>query len=141
MGTTWTEMNASSGWSARYGYTSVVMPDGSILYMGGYDGAFLNDVWRSTDYGATWNKLPCTGFTARNRHTSVVMPDGSIVLMGGYDPAYKNDVWRSTDSGITWTQVNVSAGWTARESHSSVVMPDGSIVMMGGTVGIGVYQE
>jgi type II secretory pathway component GspD/PulD (secretin) len=34
-GTTWTRMNASSGWSTRAAHTSVAMPDGSIVLMGG----------------------------------------------------------------------------------------------------------
>jgi hypothetical protein len=40
-GATWTRVNSSSGWSMRYFHTSVAMPDGSIILMGGYgvDGA------------------------------------------------------------------------------------------------------
>ena len=30
-------MNASAGWQERYGHSSVVMPDGSIVLMGGDD--------------------------------------------------------------------------------------------------------
>ena len=133
-GATWIRVNASAGWSAREAHTSVAMPDGSIVLMGGGDsGGYKNDVWRSTDNGATWIRVNVSaGWSARASHTSVAMPDGSIVLMGGWDGAYKNDVWRSTDNGATWTQVNASAGWTARRYHTGVVMPDGSIVLMGG---------
>ena len=134
-GVTWTLVNASAGWSARQGHSSVVMPDGSIVLMGGGDsiGNFKNDTWRSTDYGATWTLVNASaGWTARVEFTSVAMPDGSIVLMGGYDGSFNNDTWRSTDYGATWTQVNVRTGWTARVAHRSVAMPDGSIVLMGG---------
>jgi uncharacterized delta-60 repeat protein len=140
-GATWTLMNANAGWVARDSQSSVVMPDGSIVLMGGYDGyngSYMNDVWRSTDEGATWTELNANaGWGARADQSSVVMPDGSIVLLGGYftssdsDPAM-NDTWRSTDEGATWTELNANAGWTARDSLSSVVMPDGSIVLMGG---------
>ncbi len=133
----WTQVNASAGWSARYGHTSVAMPDGSLVLMGGYGGgSYKNDVWRSTDNGMTWTVVNASaGWTVRYSHTSVVMPDGSIVLMGGKigsTPYFVNDVWRSTDNGATWTQVNASAGWAGRDGHTSVVMPDGSIVLMGG---------
>ncbi len=136
-GATWTQMNASAGWSGRFAHSSVAMPDGSIVLMGGYDGSsnVTNDVWRSTDTGATWTEVNASaGWSARFGHTSVPMPNGSIVLMGGADNNYnyQNDVWRSTDNGATWTQVNASAGW-ARFTHSSVITPDGSIVLMGGT--------
>jgi len=132
-GATWTQVNASPGWSARYGHTSVVMPDGSIVLMGGYSGGFEKDVWRSTDNGVTWMRMTASaGWSGRYRHTSVAMPDGSIVLMGGADGHMRNDVWRSTDNGATWTQVNASAGWSARSRYTSVAMQDGSVVVMGG---------
>jgi len=147
-GTTWTRLTASAGWTARYMHSSVVMPDGSIVLMGGYDLSgdnLKNDTWRSTDNGATWTQMNASaGWTARRAHSSVAMPDGSIVLTGGQDcfcgydlSGDKNDTWRSTNNGTTWIRVNVSAGWTVRDSHSSVVLRDGSIVLMGGNDGSG----
>ena len=141
-GVTWTQVTVSAGWTPRLTHSSVVMPDGSIVLMGGSDGTnhVINDVWRSTDKGATWTKMTSNaGWTARCAHSSVVMPDGSIVLMGGYDipSGERNDVWRSTDKGATWTQVTASAGWTPRQFPSSVAMPDGSIVLTSGGDDIG----
>ena len=139
-GATWTLVNASAGWPERYGHASVVLPDGSIVLMGGdiADGAvFSSDVWRSTDQGATWARVNASaGWSTRVNHNAVAMPDGSIVLMGGLDSnfgsPFRNDTWRSTDQGATWTRVNESAGWPARQAASSVVLPDGSIVVTGG---------
>ncbi|WP_370575556.1 PKD domain-containing protein, partial [Methanomethylovorans sp.] len=130
----WTQVNSSAGWSTRLKHSSVVLPDGSIVLMGGYDGSRKNDVWKSTDNGTTWTQINSSaGWSARHSHSSVVLPDGSIVLTGGYDGSNrKNDVWKSTDNGATWTQVNSSAGWSGRYGHSSIVLPDGSIVLMGG---------
>jgi PGF-pre-PGF domain-containing protein len=141
-GANWTLMNSSAGWSARQGHSSVVLPDGSIVLMGGYVGATrFNDVWRSTDNGANWDLITSTpGWLARNGHSSVVLPDGSIVLMGGYSGVYNNDTWRSNDNGANWTLMNSSAGWLSRHSFSSVVLPDGSIVLMGGANG-GDYKN
>ena len=117
-GATWTQMTANAGWSARQGHSSVVMPDGSIVLMGGFDGSFKKDVWRSTDNGATWTQMTANaGWSARQGHSSVVMPDGSIVFMGGLESNYnpKNDVWRSTNNGIMWTLMTSSAEWSPRE--------------------------
>ena len=103
-GATWTQMNASSGWIARSGHSSVAMPDGSIVLMGGLTPYWVapshsrNDVWRSTDNGATWTQLTSGEWTPRTEHSSVVMPDGSIILMGGQMPS-KNDVWRFQPAG------------------------------------------
>jgi PKD repeat protein len=136
-GATWTLVNASAGWTGRLDHSSVVMPDGSIVLMGGFGASLKNDTWRSTDNGATWTQMNASsGWTVRERHTSVALPDGSIVLMGGDTTGgRRNDVWRSTNFGVTWTQVNASAGWAARESHTSVALPDSSIVLMGGMTG------
>jgi hypothetical protein len=118
------------------------MPDGSIVLTGGYSfgPTYENDVWRSTDDGATWNEMTAgAGWPARYFHSSLVMPDGSIVLTGGsYNNRYTNqyvylnDTWRSADNGAGWTEIYANAGWTGRWGQSSVVMPDDSIVLMGG---------
>ncbi|MFA4849277.1 MAG: sialidase family protein [Methanoregula sp.] len=143
LGATWTQKNASAGWVARYTQSSVAMPDGSIVLMGGMSnansGGRLNDVWRSTDFGATWTQVNSSaGWSPRGTHSSVVIPytmlDASIILMGGSDINYfKNDVWQSTNNGATWTPVTQNAEWSIRYSPKSVVMPDGSIVLMGGS--------
>ena len=132
-GKTWKQVNASSGWSARYSHSSVAMADGSIVLMGGFSGSPKNDTWRSTNNGKTWTQVNASsGWSARYMHNSVVMPDGSIVLMGGRSGVtYFNATWRSTDKGATWTQLP-NAEWSARDAISSVVMRDGGIVMMGG---------
>jgi PKD repeat protein len=134
----WTLMNVSAGWSGRSDFSSVVMPDGSIVLMGGGSNGWsivYNDVWRSTDDGVTWTEVNTSaGWSPRYGQNSVTMPDSSIVLMGGYNSTggYENDTWRSMDDGATWTEINASAGWSGRSDFSSVVMPDGSIVLMGG---------
>ena len=139
----WILMNGSSGWTKRGSHTSVVLPDGSIVLMGGYNGAAsLNDTWRSTDNGATWTLLNgSSGWPARSQHTSVVLPDGSIVLMGGVTPFTTNDTWRSTNNGATWTLMNASSGWSPRYGLTSVALSDGSIVMMGGNKGPGYMND
>ncbi len=136
-GATWTRMTANAGWSARNGHTSIALPDGSIVLMGGLGGGgYKNDVWRSTDQGANWTQVVANaGWSARYGHTSVLLPDGGIMIMGGYDGGYKNDVWRSDDQGQTWTQVTGSAEWSARSNVRSVVLPDGSIILTGGLLG------
>jgi PKD repeat protein len=102
-GATWTQMTEHAKWPARVDYTSVAMPDGSIILMGGVGWSYLNDTWRSTDNGATWTQMTeHAKWSARQDLTSVVMPDGSIILMGGGDVnGLRNDVWRWMPSGST----------------------------------------
>jgi len=134
---TWTLMN-SNAWRERDRFSSAVLPDGSILIMGGYDyvftGEYLGDVWRSTNNGTTWTQIASnTAWGERNGHSSVALSDGTVLLMGGHSGGFQNTVYRSDDKGATWAQVTTSGSvWPGRERHTSVVLPDDSIVVMGG---------
>ena len=90
------ELTAEAEWTGRNNYSAVVLADGSILLMGGYDGENrLNDVWQSTDMGATWTELTAEAeWSARNAHASVSLPDDSILIMGGTNGSRFNDVWK-----------------------------------------------
>ena len=134
-GLTWTKLTEHAEWPGRIRHTSVVLPDGSIILMGGLGDGWkpLNDVWRSVDNGVTWTQQPTPPWEARDGHSSDVLPDGSIVLMGGNNGTHPlNDVWRSADQGATWTLQTPWAAWYPRSHHGSVVVPDGSIILMGG---------
>ena len=53
------QMNARAGGRQDMGHKSVVMPDGSIVLMGGYrcHAGLYDEVWRSTDNGASWMQV------------------------------------------------------------------------------------
>jgi len=136
-GETWERLTANAAWSARSYHSGVVLPDSSIILMGGglWPGARINDVWRSTDGGATWTEQTASApWTARDAHSSVALPDGSIILMGGrqVDQDRVNDTWRSTDQGATWKLLDAENGWPERAAHTSMVLPDGSVILIGG---------
>jgi len=132
-GATWTQMTEHADWSPRYFPSSVVMPDGSLLLLGGNrdnQGGQWNDVWRSTDKGATWTQMTKhAGWSARDFRSAIALPDGSVVVMGGN---VDNDVWRSADYGVTWTRMTGHAGWTPRYGLTAVALQGGSILLMGG---------
>jgi hypothetical protein len=132
-GITWVEMTANAGWAPRKDQSSMVMPDGSILVLGGDiddQGHRVNDVWRSTDKGATWTQVTeHAGWAPRRYQSAVALSDGSVVVMGGNG---FNDVWRSADYGVAWTQKTAHAGWTPRFGQTVVALQGGSILLMGG---------
>jgi len=83
----WTRVNANAGWSFRIGHSSVAMPDGRIVVMGGFNNVtgLTNDVWQSTDIGATWTRVNgSAGWAPRYDQSGVVLSDGSILVMGGF---------------------------------------------------------
>lgn len=133
-GHTWTLVTGAAPWTKRSGHTSVALPDGSLVLMGGHTTTYMNDVWRSEDTGASWTLVNASpGWDARRIFASVAMPDGTIVLTGGYDDAgRRSDVWISNDRGNTWALASGNPLWPKRSSHAMVVLPDASIVLMAG---------
>lgn len=145
-GKSWSLQTDNAPWTARSGHSGLLMPDGSIMVIGGADDQswiMRNDTWRSTDAGKTWtlqSDLP--PWTGRVGQTCLVTPDGSIVLMGGHQNYQDwNDIWSSTDMGKTWVLQGEDAPWPGRSDHSSLLMPDKSLVLMGGSEVRVTYYE
>jgi hypothetical protein len=72
---------------------------------GDYLGAYYNDVWKSTDDGATWSQIMSNAeWSPRKDQTCIVMPDGIIVLIGGNingaEGIHHNDIWRFNPSKL-----------------------------------------
>ncbi|HPE06138.1 MAG TPA: sialidase family protein [Smithellaceae bacterium] len=116
-GATWACMTSSAGWSGRIGHISVPLSDGGILIMGGQNVdtyASYNDVWRSDDYGASWDCVTSNAeWSARSYFGGVELSGGVIYITGGVSDAYYNDMWKSADGGVTWECVVVSGEWVA----------------------------
>jgi PKD repeat protein len=147
-GITWTQQTLHADWQSRDFSSMVVESDGTLVLMGGYDynDDFIafNDVWNSTDNGATWTLVnSSSGWVGRYDFATVVMPNNDIIVMGGNDasPDARNDTWKSTDSGVTWTEQNASSGWNGRYGHRAVVTSDNKIVLMGGYDGSTYHND
>ncbi len=111
----------------------------SLWVIGGNDGQFRNDVWRSPD-GVTWtrvladNPTTVTRFSPRAGHACLVFANKLWVIGGetdtgtGYDTL--DDVWWTTN-GVDWTRATASADFWARAYHSAVVF-DNRMWLLGG---------
>ena len=136
-GLTWTEQTATAPWGPRWEHTASVMTDGSIIITGGYSPSLpgaLNDVWRSTDKGATWvQRTASASWAARMGHSAVVDPTGTLLYIMAGNTAnsvtYYHDVWVSSDYGATWTNKTTAAGWSVRTGACAAGFSDGSFVL------------
>lgn len=91
--------------------------DNRILYLGSRSG---NGLWKSTDYGVTWNKVE--SFTAKGSVSEDFFKDPLGIVWVTFDPSTgskghatqtiyagvaerENSIYKSTDGGQTWAPV------------------------------------
>jgi hypothetical protein len=143
-GTTWVRQSATAGWAPRSRFMCVVLPDDTVLLMGGEGTVYgSNDVWKTVDKGVTWTQVVAHAPWAGRTGAEAVAFAGLIVIMGGWTGyAYASDVWASHDGGANWTRMATTTPWTGRFFYSAVVTDDGEILVMGGSdISAGVYDD
>jgi hypothetical protein len=80
----WKQLAAEAPWSARSD-PQLALFKGKLLLFGGHaNNDYFNDVWSSTDGGATWTEQPAAPWKPRSYHTSKVSGD-ELYLLGGHD--------------------------------------------------------
>lgn len=130
-GATWTQVPATTPFTARYGHTSLVYASSSyasgvtqMWVMGGYGSSGpIGDIWASPD-GATWTQLlGGPGFPAIYDHSAVVF-NGNMWVLGGLNGATSSTANNDTYSGFggTWElEDDGVSSFTARYNHTSLV--------------------
>lgn len=133
-GVTWTEKTAAAEWAVRGHMGSALLTDGSVVITSGWDlngNVYYNDVWRSTDQGATWScKNAAAPWNPQMCAGLLPLSDGSLVFLD--ESAAK--AWRSTDQGANWTAQSSATGWSPRLGSRSLVLSDDTIFLMGGRI-------
>ncbi len=144
-GETWEEVLGHTNnpgndqFTPRRRHEVVVKDDEMYLIGGNGNSARLNDVWKSTDNGETWEEVTeNAAFTARQDHQVVVKGSDMYLIGGSATDERKNDVWKSTN-GETWTLVISNNNNLTDDSHFSprwghqVVVKDDQMYLIGGT--------
>jgi hypothetical protein len=90
--TDWTELNPT-GAGSQYWTASASSYDGSVMYAAARSGF----IYKSTDFGSTWNRLANSG--ARYWGELATNDSGTIVYGA---PSSYDYIYRSLDSGATW---------------------------------------
>ena len=106
-GANWTQ-RTDAAFTRRNG-TSVVVLNGALYSMGGridYSGAYLNEVWKSTDGGANWSNVGSAGWSAR-RYAFAAVLNNLVYIGGGSNTSDLSDLWAS-QGDATWQQITVT---------------------------------
>lgn len=146
----WQALN-STPFGDRSGHVVMTIDEGSLLLLGGEsEGSVRNDVWTSTDDGASWSELSAdAGWPARRDFAAVQQPGGNIYVMGGrggplgQEPL--NSVWQSSDGGQTWEQrfssPSMSATFSPRHSIQAAALANGDLLVFNGEQGSTVFSQ
>lgn len=122
----------------RQGHTATLLPDGSVLVVGGYgargtgvdDGPTTPSAERFDPASGTWRAAGSL-LVGRQGHTATPLPDGTVLVVGGYgddgplasaeiyDP--RRDRWTVTGDLLA-----------ARGEHTATLLADGSVLVAGG---------
>ena len=150
---TWTKMGDETNgrWSVRYLFGLVSTTAADLLVFGGSTSSatvYLNDVWSSSDKGATWTEVVTSGcgtgatdkWPERRSMVHAYLPTlDRVIVVGGIATTLLKDVWVS-DGGVSavgtcWVQLS-DAPWDGSDNMVSTVIKksDGSdlLIVYGG---------
>ena len=143
-GINWESMTLAAPWEGRAGLSAVALGndlyvmagsqnDDSAVVEGPAPRIYFNDVWKSSDDGATWTQMTAAAPWAKRAGGVAIVKDGAILMIGGeagFVGPYFNDVWSSVN-GVAWTALTTDAGWSPRPGHKCGLVT-GEVVCFGG---------
>lgn len=123
-GITWSSVTGAPGWAGRR-FPMVYSLAGNLYLAGGIDNTTLkNDVWKSTDNGATWTQITAAAAFAARYGSANWVYNSKMWIGGGAlnsgATSIDDDVYSSVD-GITWTLITAASGWVARSQPSFTI--------------------
>jgi len=124
---------------ARAWHTTTVLPDGSVLILGGFD-ANRQVIAKAELFDPatqTVSLVPSSGVSARAHHTTTLLSDGELLIAGGI-----NETGETLQTAEIWdvsrpAGTKVASGITARRNHTATLLGYGKALLWGGTNAIG----
>jgi len=124
---------------ARNLHSAMLLDDGRVLVVGGYDGARrLASCEIYNPKTREW-QLTASMTDARVLHTTTRLADGRVLVTGGSDDNQRSIYWFEVfDPSVEkWTTVvktgtETTSMFRSRSSHTASLLPDGAVLVAGG---------
>jgi large repetitive protein len=118
--------------TARSGAASVLMPNGDVLIIGGYNRNYLSSVDIYDPIKGTFTPLSAQMIVARQNPGAVLLNDGSILMVGGInDSGFIDYAERYDPINHVFNPVNGNLN-NSREGHTTTLLSDGKVLVTGG---------
>lgn len=116
--------------TARAAHTATLLPDGSVLFIGGMNGAGSSSEAYDPDEGAFSSRART--LSARDGgHAAVLLPSGLVLVTGGWS----DDAVSATAELYDPATDRFSAAGSmqvARSAHAAMLLPSGEVLIIGG---------
>ena len=122
----------------RSHHTATLLPDGSVLVLGGTDGVG-NVVAAAEQYtreSGSFTSFDSLGLIPRTGHTATVLADGRLLITGGMDgrkrALYEAELYNSATKSVERFNAKTDI---ARLNHVAALLPSNTVLLWGGTTG------
>jgi YD repeat-containing protein len=126
--------------SSAWGQTATLLPDGSLLLVGGLGQTGpVTTAFTETPGSNRPTRLETVLNVPRAWHTSTLLPDGNVLVLGGLDSAKRVVTTPELfdPSASTFNLLRIP-GPTPRAYHTATVLTDGTVLIAGGLSSDGV---
>lgn len=125
---TWS--NTASMTTTRANHTATLLPNGKVLFTGGYNGDFLSTCELYDPATGTWTST-ASMTVARYIHTATLLPNGKVLVTGGTGNSESLNTCELYDPATgTWT--STASMTAARYIHTATLLPNGKVLVTGG---------
>ena len=124
----------------RAWHTATVLPDGTVLIIGGVGRGRrpVRDVELFHPATQSFELITTSGATPRAFHTATLLTDGRVLIVGGVSDGGTleptAEVWLPPQRTVEPLHATLTAG---RRAHAAMLLPDGRVWIAGGDDGLG----
>jgi hypothetical protein len=118
-------------------HEAVLLPDGQVLIVGGYNGDYLSSAELYDPSTGTFTEIPSMN-VERSHHTATLLQDGTVLIVGGEN---SEGPLKSAEIFYPWAEqfaLMLGTMSDTRTQHTATLLPSGNVILVSGANNSGV---